>query len=616
MSMPSDRLSRESQDIQRRDLVVVGSGGAAFTAAITAAKAGLNVLMVEKTSLLGGTTAMSGGYAWLPLGRAAISMTLSAGENLHGGMQTARTNAAIQPSTAPQPEPDTLEEAECYLKHLTGEHYRPEIVRAFLENAPKLVTFLSDETEVRFQRLPWYIDYRSESPGAKQATRTLGPQPYDGRRLGSDLALVRPSHDMLTVLGGMNLDANDLKHMFSATRSLKSLWHVMKRACAYARDLVVWSRGARLTNGNALIGRLLKSARDAGVDIWVDSPAIQLFTDGSRVTAVEVLRNQERLKIDVRGGIILATGGFSHDPELRQRYLPFPEQRQSVTTDSNQGDGVRMAMAVGAALKEAGYNNFAGIAVSSMRLRDGTVKKMLHSRSSQKPGIIAVNNQGARFANEALPYNDFQHIVVRESAVPAYLICDHRHLRNYGFGLIRPGPAWLRPLTKYIASGYLFRAGSIPKLATDLGISSESLDRTVKRFNQMARAGKDLDFLRGDSRYDHTAADPGHAPNPSLGPIDVPPYYAIRIDPGDMGTFAGLRTDANARVLNDAGLRIEGLYACGLDMVNPFSGNYPGGGGSIGPGMVFGFIAARDLVTQTSALVQATGANDTRSVDA
>jgi succinate dehydrogenase/fumarate reductase flavoprotein subunit len=475
------------------------------------------------------------------------------------------------------------------------------MVRAYLDNGPQMVEFLQTQTEMRFFPAPWYVDYNSELAGAGKTSRSIGTVAYHGRALGPDIALLRRPHPQLVVLGeSMMGDIEDIQHFLNARRSIKSFLHAARRIVEYGRDRLLHGRGMRLAFGNALIARMLKSARNAGVEIWVNAPATRLVKEGGRIVAVEVCRDGKPVLIPVRSGVVLASGGFAHDAELRSRYLPFPDRQQSATVETNQGDAARMAMSVGAAFKEASYNNYVGTAISVMRNPDGSVEQALHSRSLGPPGIIAVDGTGRRFANESLSYNDFMHAMIEARAVPTYAIADHRHLRRHGFGLVRHGPAWMRPLGRYIKSGYLMRARSIAELASKIGVPPDNLEQTVARFNKMALAGKDLDFHKGERRYDVMGLGPSEWPNPCLGPIDSPPYYAVRLEPGNTGTFAGLVTDASARVLDAAGQPIAGLYACGLDMLNAFSGRYPGGGGSVGPSMVFGFIAARDIATRAA----------------
>jgi succinate dehydrogenase/fumarate reductase flavoprotein subunit len=555
------------------DVVVIGSGGAGLTAAVRAAKAGLRVLVVEKTPYIGGTTALSGGIAWLPL----------------------------NPMMAAAGAPDRHEAVELYLRGLIGDGVRADMVRAYVDASPRLVNFLHSQTELRLGPIE-YIDYKPELPGAVKTGRSLVALPYDARRLGSDIKLLRTPLPLTLAFGGMSFDQVDLYHLLNVNRSLKSFLHSSRLAGRYVRDLLFHSRSMRLVLGNALIGSLIRSARDSGVELWVNAPATRLIKEGNRVTGVEVHRDGRSTHIRVRRGVILASGGFAHDPALRRRYLPFPERHQSMTLETNQGDAARMAQEIGAHLAEAAFQNFAGMPISVMRKADGTLEKFFHAkRAVAKPGVIAVDNEGRRFANEALPYNEFVHAMVRAGVAPGHFIADHRHLRRFGFGLVRPGP-WLRPLRRYLESGYLVRAASIGELAEKIGVRATNLQSTVERFNEMARAGKDLDFGRGDNPYAWSGGDATNKPHRNLGAIDTPPYYAIQFEPGNLGTFAGLVTDASARVLCSSGHAIEGLYACGLDMLNSFSGTYPGGGGSIGPGMIFGFIAAESIAAQSAAV--------------
>jgi succinate dehydrogenase/fumarate reductase flavoprotein subunit len=558
-----------SGEQQTWDVVVVGSGGGGLTAAIRAAKSGLRTLLVEKTPFIGGTTALSGGQAWLPL----------------------------NPLMTASGTPDRREDAELYLHGLIGEGFRADMVRAYVDASPRLVDFLHTETELRWGPIQ-YVDYKSELPGAVKTGRSLIALPYDARRLGADINLLRSPLPLTLAFGGMSFDQVDLYHLLNVTGSLKSFLHCARLISRYVRDLLFHSRSMRLVLGNALVGSLLRSARDAGVEFWVNAPATRLIKEGERVTAVEVCRDGTLVRLPVRRGVVLASGGFAHDPELRRRYLPFPERHQSVSLEANQGDAARMAMEIGGHIGEGTFNNFAGMPISVMRKTDGTAEKFFHARRAvAKPGVIAVNTEGCRFANEALPYNEFVHAMAAAGVAPGYFIADHRHLRRFGFGLVRPGP-WIRPLGRYLESGYLMRADTIGELARQIGVPAANLEITVERFNEMARAGKDLDFGRGDSAYAWAGGDPSHKPHRNLGPIEKPPYYAIQFEPGNLGTFAGLVTDASARVLSASGRAIEGLYACGLDMLNPFSGNYPGGGGSIGPAMIFGFIAAEDIAAR------------------
>ncbi len=283
--------------------------------------------------------------------------------------------------------------------------------------------------------------------------------------------------------------------------------------------------------------------------------------------------------------------------------MPHPEIHQTNCVESDTGDGLLMGMDAGGHFGGNTWHNYLGTQTTLMHDANGKVisKAPFLRRDRNKPGFILVNKSGKRFVNEAWPYNDVAHAMNEtEGAAPAYLICDSVRLRKYGLGLVRPGPAWARPLRNFTNSGHLVEAPSIAALAVKLGIDAPALEESVKKNNEYAKTGVDLEFHKGETAYDRWQGDPDVKPNQSLGPIETGPFYAVTLWPGNLGTFCGLETDARARVLGEEGKPIPGLYAVGGDMHPVFTGSYPGGGGSIGPGMTFGFIAARD----------AAGAND------
>ncbi len=558
------------------DVVIVGSGGAGFSAAVTAANAGLSVLMLEKSPYLGGTTALSGGYMWMPLNRI----------------------------TMPNDTYDSREEVRRYLHSLAGDAVRADMVEAFLDNSPKLFNFLEKSTEVRFLYGAHYVDYCSELPGAGKYSRTIGPVAYDGRLLGDDIHLLRPPHECLTALGkDMMADLEDISHFMQATRSVKSALYSIKRVVQYGRDRLLYGKGMRLAFGRALVARLIKTARQQGIEMWVNAPATGLVKEDGRIVGVTAKRDGQPISIKARHGVVLASGGFGHDKELCAKYLPYPEKHLSATVTSNEGDAARMGMAIGADFQPAAYNNYAGCVLSVMHHPDGRVSQGLHSHSLGAPGSIVVNGNGKRYVNEALSYNMFMRAMCDAGAVPSYAIADHRHVMTFRFGQVKDYPPGLpRFINKFVASGHLIRANSLAELAVKIGVPAANLEQTVARFNEMAEVGKDLDFKRGEARYDLLALPESKWPNRGLAPIDNPPYYAHRLEPGNLGTYAGLVTDAASRVLDNDGQPIVGLYACGLDMLSAFSGHYPGGGGSVGPAMTFGYIAARDIIDRAGAV--------------
>lgn len=557
------------------DVVVVGSGAAAMTAAVTAAHGGLDVLLVEKAPDLGGTSALSGGVAWIP-------------DNPHLDEISRRSG-----------EHDSRERALTYFESLVGaDRMRGEVMDAFFRHGRAMVNFLERETIVQFEGTT-YPDYKAHLPGGIPIGRSISAASFDGALLGCWLGRLKPPMSELCVMGSMMVDGTDLHHLMNMGRSPRSFLHATARFLVFLKDRLRYGRGARLVMGNALIGRLLKAAVDRGVTIWTESAATGVILKEGRVAAVTIRRDGRELEVAVKRGVVLATGGFAHDEELKRRLIPHAEQHETICPETNTGDGIRIGLRAGGRLGGNTWQNFLGTQVAIMRDPHGRVisKIPFLRRDRNKPGFILVNRKGERFVNEAWPYNDVAHAMNADpDAIPSFLVCDHVRLRRYGLGLVRPGPGWARPLGRYLQSGHLIRADSIAALADKLGIDREGLARTVARMNVYARTGVDEEFHKGETIYDRWQGDSEVSPNPSVGPIDQPPFYAIALWPGNLGTFCGLETDENARVLDAQGQAIAGLYAAGCDMHPIFTGSYPGGGGSIGPGMTFGYIAARSLI--------------------
>jgi succinate dehydrogenase/fumarate reductase flavoprotein subunit len=562
------------------DVVVVGSGAGAMTAAVVAAHAGVKVLVAEKARWFGGTSALSGGVAWVP-------------DNPH------------IPETG---QADSRERAFRYFESLVGpQRMRPQVMQSFFENGRRMVEFLEANTQVQFQATT-YPDYKAHLDGGMPVGRSISAREYDGKLLGEHLARLRPPMPELCVLGRMMVDGVDVFHLMNMTRSFTSLIHATGRFLGFVRDLLRHGRGARLVMGNALMGRLLRSALDVGVTLWTNAPVCDLVMEGGRVAAVILVRDGVTHSIRVRRGVVLGSGGFAHDVQLKRELIDFPEQHETICPETNSGDGIRIGRNVGAVLGSGTWHNYLGTQVAMMRDRTGRVVSKIPflRRDRNKPGFILVNRRGQRFVNEAWPYNDVAYAMTHaEEAVPSFLICDHTRLRKYGLGLVRPGPAWARPLRKYLSSGHVVRAATVSELAQKLGIDCRGLEETVRRMNEYARTGKDSDFQKGETAYDRWQGDADVKPNGSLGPIENAPFYGLTLWPGDMGTFCGLMTDESARVLDAHNRPIPGLYACGCDMHPVFTGSYPGGGGSIGPGMAFGYVAGRGLAGTVTSTVRA-----------
>ncbi|WP_313053517.1 FAD-dependent oxidoreductase [Pseudomonas lopnurensis] len=546
-----------------KDVVVIGSGGSGMTAAIVAATRGLDVLLVEKTEYFGGTTALSGGGVWVPC-------------------STPAKEAGIA---------DDPQQAFAYVQEVVGPTLRTDLLRTFLDAAPKMIDYLHAHTSVRFAVQRGFADWHPQVRGFSPEGRLLCPVEYDGRALKEHFAELRPPLSEFNAPGGMMFGIQDMPHVARATHSFTSFRHISKLVARYAVDRLRYPRGTRLTMGNALAARLLRSAIDAGVELWKDAPMQQLILEHGAVVGVIVERDGRCLEVRTRRGVVLATGGFSANRDMRRQYIPFAEHHVSLVPEGNTGDGLQQARLAGGRFDGDNLSNAGWVVVSVLRLPDGRVRKFPHLYMDRgKPGCIAVNAHGQRFGNEAA--TNLVEPMHRTGSVPAHLICDHPFIKKYGLGLVRPGGFGLKRL---IRAGYILAEPSLEALARRIGVDPISLRDTVERFNHLAAAGVDVDFQRGRDQADLPLGDPRHTPNPCLGPIRQGPFYAVRIYPGDSTTTVGLRIDGQARVLDADDRPIPGLHAVGLDMNSLWRGRAPGNGANNTLGLTFGFIAGQTL---------------------
>jgi len=553
------------------DVLVAGSGAGGLAAAVTARKLGLDVVVAEKAAVFGGTTARSGGWLWIP------------------GNPLAR-EAGIEDSAAA---------ARRYLAHEAGNHFDAARIDAFLAAGPEMVDFFRRETAVQFVLGPQFSDYHPDAPGGLPGGRSICAAPFDARALGAHVRDLRPPLAEITFLGMMIGSGAELLHFFNVTRSPISAAYVARLLARYGRDRLFHGRGMRLTNGNALAARLAKSAFDLGVPIWLSSPVTRLIVEDGAVRGAIVARAGSKITVRARRGVVLACGGFPHDIARRRRlfpHAPMGTEHFSPAPAENTGDGITLGEAAGGALTLDLPNAAAWVPVSRVPHGNGREGVFPHFIDRAKPGVIAVTRAGRRFVNESDSYHDFVQAMQRATApgeeCAAFLIADHPTLRHYGLGFAKPAPV---PLSPYLRSGYLLRGATLGALAERAGIDPAALVATVARYNEAAVRGEDPEFGRGRSAYNRYLGDPARKPNPCVGPITTGPFYALKLVPGDLGTFAGLQGDAYARVLGADGAPIAGLYAAGNDLTSIMGGNYPGGGITLGPAMTFGFIAARHM---------------------
>ncbi|WP_346346588.1 FAD-dependent oxidoreductase [Thetidibacter halocola] len=553
-------------DRQTCDVLVVGAGAAGLAAAVTAAHYGASVILAEKAPVIGGTSAWSGGWIWVPCTAVA---------HRHGIVED-------------------ISEPRRYLSAVLGNGFDADRVDAFLAAAPEMVDFFETRTALRFDcgaRIP---DTYGDLPGAGTGGRSVIAQPFDGRALGADIALLRRPLPETAFLG-MTIQAGpDLRAFLTATRSVSSALYVAQRLGRHLWDLARHGRGMQLRNGNALVARLLKSARDAGVDIRPSHPVQRLTRDADGVTGAVLQGPSGPVEIAARRGVILAAGGYPQDAARKSASFPHPGHHRTLAVPEATGDGLALAEAVGGGQATDLAAPAAFCPVSEVVWPDGRKGTFPHIIDRGKPGVIGVLADGRRFCNEGLGYHDYVRDMLRalpEGAEPmSWLVCDHRFLRRYGLGIVRPAPV---PVGPWIKSGYL-KTGATPRaLATACGIDPDGLRETLETFNTFARRGEDPAFHRGTTPYMRLQGDPDITPNPCLAPIETAPFYAVRLVPGSFGTFAGLRTDCLARVLDHAGQPVAGLYAAGADMASVMGGHYPAGGINLGPALTFGFVAGR-----------------------
>ena len=546
------------------DVIVVGSGSAGLATAIVAALHGLQVLLVEKTPYFGGATAWSGGGCWVPDNHLMREAGLS----------------------------DSAEAATTYVRQVVGDSLNENLLDQFLRNSPEMLRYFERHTQLHFALTSDMPDYHPEFSGSSERGRLLVPIAFDGRKLGAWFSQLRPALQEFNAPGGMMVGFEDADHLMNAGRSWRSLRHTLRLVGRYAVDrLRGYSRGTRLTMGNALAARLLRSAIDAGVMLWTHSAATALLYKDGRIVGLRIQREGRELQLLARRAVVLASGGFSADPDMRARYIPYADQHQSLMPEGNTGDGLKMACTIGACMPASNPSNAAWNVVSLRRRRDGSLQKFPHLfLDKPKPGCIAVNRQGRRFGNEAsLMFTEAMH---SSGSVPAWLICDSHFIRKHGLGLVYPGGMGRRRLVR---EGYLTEAATLKELAQQLDIPAAVLETTVAKFNRNAAEGCDPDFGRGATAFDRSMGDPGQHPNPSLGPLETAPFYAVQIFPGDATTTLGLKVDGHGRVLDSTGSPLTGLYACGLDMNSLWLGRPPANGCNHALNLTFGYLIARHI---------------------
>jgi 3-oxosteroid 1-dehydrogenase len=550
------------------DLVVLGTGAAGLSAALTAASEGLRVLVLEKTELLGGTTAYSAGTVWAPGNSYLVAL------GLH----------------------DDIDEARRYLDQLVGSKSDPALRDAYLETAPEMLDAMAD-VGVRFWHAAGSVDYHPDVEGAGTG-RALEPETFDARQLSRrDFARVRPPVPEFALFGGSLMvrraEVNELLTLYKG--NVKAVGTALRLGIRWMLDrLTLRGRGTRLAMGNGLTANMFHQILTRGGQIWFNARTSELISEDGRIVGVVTSYRGRRMHVRARLGVVLATGGFAASQQLREQYLPTPTPQFTPAAEGATGDAMRLAQRQGAAIGQVRSDNAMWFPGSVGRRADGTTMVFPHIWDRAKPGLVAVNADGRRFVDESVSYHRFVRAMYAENektpCVPAWLIVDSHFLKVYGLGAVRP---YQRDVSGYVKSGYLYEAPSIAALAEQIGVDADGLQETVEAQNRFAGTGKDEEFGKGDDPYGWQYGDPDHKPNVNLGSISKGPYYALSVVPTPLATSLGLRIDTSARVLDTDGLPIGGLYSAGIDADSVMSDEYPGPGCQVGGGMTFGYIAAK-----------------------
>ena len=558
------------------DVVVIGSGGAGFSAALNAAIDGARVLLVERMAHVGGTTAWSAATTWIPGTKRGLE---------------------VNPD-------DTPERVAKFLDLAVGERSDAQLRQSFIDNGPHAIAKLETHSALQFQVRMLHPDYLSELEGSVLRGRAIEPQPFDGKLLGPNLNLVRAPIPEFTVLGGMIVDRDDIFHLLRLTDTWKSFSYSVRIIVRHFLDKLLHPRSTRLVMGNALIARMLYSFIARKGLLVTNTEVTQLLQDGNHiggVTLQQTLTNGNLIKRTIysKGGVIMASGGFNRHATRRADMLPGANEAWCPAAPGHTGKAQDLALQAGGHLGSGGLSHAFWAPVSTRQRADGSQAVFPHFVMDRgKPGMITVDSQGQRYLNESTSYHLFGIAMQAHHAttpsVPSWLVCDAGALKRYGIGMVRPGGKGLVP---FLADGYLLQGRTLEDLAQQIKVPSDKLTATVARFNAFADNGVDEDFQRGTTDYQRANGDATwHGPNPCLGALREGPFYAVALYPGDIGGATGLVTDGDARVLNAQGQAIDGLYACGNDMHSIMGGVYPAPGITIGPGITFGYLAAKDAV--------------------
>lgn len=571
------RIEQQPFD-QEVDVLVIGSGAGALTAALTASLEGCKqVLVVEKSDKYGGTSAMSGGGIWIPNSHYARAQGVK----------------------------DSADEALRYLKAVIGNEVSEERLRCYVEKSPEMLEYLSKRSRVAFESVP-YSDYYPEKPGGKEGHRTHQPIPMSAKHLKNNFMSLREPPSQVLVAGKLTMTMKEGRAFLTQAKGW--MLTAIMMALRYYLDIpgrLQGRRSRRLTMGNALIGQLRWSMMERGIDLWLKSPLVELIAENGEIVGAVVNREGKTLRIRARKGVVLGAGGFEHNQQMREQYLPKPTSAEwSGSQINNTGDAIQAAMKVGAATDLMQHAWWA----PAVKIPAWDRPYIIFAERSL-PGLVIVNKAGKRFANEAAPYLEsglafYQAHTEKEPTVPSFVVFDATFRKKFPFGPIPPGYSTPDARMSKRVWEVMVKADTIEELAKKIGVDPKGLADTIAKNNEFAKSGKDTDFHRGESYYDRYYGDARTSPNPCIAPIAEAPFYALPIHPGDIGTKGGPLTDVHGRVIDTQGNAIPGLYAIGNSAASVMGSKYPGAGATLGPAMTFGYLAAKHLAAGGVALTK------------
>lgn len=547
------------------DVVVVGSGLGGMMAAIRAHDLGLKTILIEKGHLYGGTSALSGGGVWIP------------------------ANVGLG-------DKDSSDKAMSYLRAVTRGKSGREVLRAYIDNGQAMVEY-GHSIGMQLVSATGYPDYFSERPDAV-AGRTMLAVDFDGKLLGDELFRMRRTYPSFMVFDRYALNLNGAYALLGRQKGW--LLEGFKLVAGYWADIrwrMKTALDSRLSMGRALVGSLRKAMLERDIPLLLNTKLVGIEQVESRVSGVRLSHNGNEYVMNARA-VILASGGFDQNQEMRDKYHAVKtEVANSLAPDgANEGDGIRLGQQIGADLENMESAWWTPVIRLPGKNNTEIAAQVFFDRS--RPGVICVNRLGRRFCNESISYDRFGAAMIEDARktganIPCWMIFDARYRHNFPTSDILPG--WVTPdsrLPPEYWDNILYRAESIDELARKIEVNPRIFAETIRNMNTYAGTGKDLEFQRGETDYDRFFGDARAKPNSNLGPIDTAPFYAVKIELGDIGTKGGLRVDEHARVLNTAGTAIDGLYATGNTTGSLFADVYPGAGSTLGPALVFGFISA------------------------